>query len=58
MRRHHGFHLHELLGRHGLDLVTGLQDLEIADRGLALLDKACQRLGVAFIVAHGLGNHQ
>ena len=39
MGRHHGFHLHELLGLQRLDLVAGLSDLEIADGGLAVRDQ-------------------
>ena len=49
MGRHHGFHLHELLGLQGLDLVAGLGDLEIADGGLAVGDQAVE----AFTVGPG-----
>ena len=44
--RHHGFHLHELLGLQRLDLVAGLGDLEIADGGLAVGDQPVEAFRV------------
>ena len=40
---HHALHLDELFSLHRLDLVTGLQDLEIAGGALALLDQSRDR---------------
>lgn len=47
MGRHHGFHLHELLGLQGFDLVAGLGDLEIADGGLAVRDQPVEAVTVS-----------
>ena len=46
VRGHHGFDLHKLLSLQRFNLIAGLQDLEIADRRLAVGDQPVETFGI------------